>query len=430
MRFGPGFYLIRKNMSQNFGRTLLACGGVGIGMAIVMAAASVAMGIQFHVVKRLRESMPERVISVQRTAIDLGPLRMRTSPITDEDIKRLKAMPEVESVWPQVPIQFPIRAEGELIGVELTTDVVVNGIEPALVQEDVAEGKVFAFSDDPMKPIPVMVSRYLLDMYNLGYAKANSLPELSEKWAIGRHFSIVLGQSTVPAMGNGENARAVRAEVVGLTSNPSLLGVVMPAEYVQRFNREFSSDKSSRYSALHLQLHPKIDMDAFEKKLSAMNLKPDAQRELIRRVQFFLKIILLVLVIFSGLVLFVAFSNVINTFSLILLQRRFEIGLLRAVGTTRNNVVLLYAGEAASVGAVGGVLGALLAFLLAQGVNTLCKQYLPPLSILPQDQSFLVFTWGLAGAGILFAILASVMVTLPIVWKATGDQPARLMRQA
>jgi len=429
MRFGQRFFLVRKNVSQNLGRTLLACAGVGIGMAIVMAAASLALGIQTNIVERLRESMPERVISVQRTAMEMGPLRMPTQPITGEEVKQLEAMPEVEHVWPQIPIQFPIHAEGELIGIELATDVVVNGIDPALVRDDVAQGRSFAYIPDLSKPIPVMVSRYLLDMYNLGYAKANALPELSESWVVGRHFSIVLGQSTVPLLGKNPLARTVRAEVVGLTSNPALLGVVMPAQYVRQFNQIYSPRKEMEYSALHIQLRPDVDIDRFEQTLQKMNLRPDAQRELMRRAQFFLKTIVLVLLVFSGLVLFVAFSNVVNTFSLILLQRRFEIGLLRAVGATRLGVIGLFVGEAALVGAIGGVLGTGLAFLLAHGVNLFVREYLPPLSILPPDQTFMIFGWGLAAAGTGFAMAASVLATLPMVLKATATQPARLLRQ-
>lgn len=428
MRFSQRFYLTRKNLSQNFGRTALACAGVAIGMAIVMAAISLTLGIRVHVVERLAKAMPERVISVQRTAVELGPMRMPTDPITDEDVLTLKQLPQVEQVWPQIPITFPIRGEGRLIGVELTTDVVINGIEPALVQSDVAPGKTFKYKSDSAEPIPVMVSRYLLDMYNLGYAKANALPELSESWVIGRHFNIVLGRSTIPLLGNLLQSRTVRAEVVGLTSNPALLGVVMPAQYVREFNAEFSPQKEPQYSALHIQLAPDADLDAFEERLKAMNLVPDAQRELIRRAQFFLKIILLVLLVFSALVLFVAFSNVVNTFSLILLQRRFEIGLLRAVGATRRGVMSLFLSEAGAVGAVGGCLGAALAFALAYGVNALCRRYLPPLSILPADQSFMIFGWGLAGAGIAFACVLSMLATYPMVLRAARIQPARLLR--
>jgi len=267
-------------------------------------------------------------------------------------------------------------------------------------------------------------------MYNLGYAKANSLPELSEKWVIGRHFDIVLGESTVPVMGLlNPLARRIRAEVVGLTSNPALLGVVMPAKYVEQFNGQFSPQDELQYSALHIQLFPDVDIEQFEQKMASMGLRPDSQRELMRRAQFFLKTIVMVLLVFSALVLFVAFSNVVNTFSLILLQRRFEIGLLRAVGATRWTVAGLIAGEAGVVGALGGALGAALAFALAWGVNVLCQRYLPPLSILPPDQSFMIFGWDLAVAGIAFAAITSMLVTLPLVLRATAVKPARLLRQ-
>ena len=428
MKTSQRLYLIRKNLSQNSGRTMLTCIGIGIGMAIFLAATSLGLGIQRNVVKRLREVMPERLISVQRMRKSMGAMQVPTKPITDADIAQLRKMPEVEKVYAQIPITFPIRAEGELLGIALTTDVVINGVEPSLVRQDVAPKKKFDYLADPAKPVPVMVSRYLVDMYNLGYAKANYLPELSDSWIIGRNFRVILGQSTVPILGNSPKSRAVECEVVGLTSNPSLLGVVMPAEYVRRFNLEFSRNKEPQYSALHILLRDNVDIDEFEKELAVLEYQPDAQRELLRRAQFFIKILLLVLLIFSSLVLFIAFSNVVSTFSLILLQRRFEIGLLRAVGATRAAVVGLFLGEAALIGALGGAFGVMAAWALATGINTLCRNYLPPLTILATDQTFMIFGWGLALAGVLFSAAASILATFPTVLQATSRQPAVLLR--
>jgi putative ABC transport system permease protein len=429
MRLRQSLYLTRKNLRQNLGRAILACLGVGVGMAIVLASLSLGWGVHAHVLKRLREAMPERILSARRAHMDVGPLRIQGKPITEAEVERLRALEEVKSVWPQIPITFPIHAEGELLGVHLSTDVVVNGVAPALARGDVAPGKTFAFDPEAPEPVPVLVSRYVMDLYNLGYAEANGLPKLSEAFVIGRTFRIVLGQSTMPVLGDDPEARAVECVVVGLTGNPSLLGVTMPAGHVAAFNREFSAADEPQYNALHIELREVDGLERVEEELREMSLRPDSQRELLRRLQFFLRILLLTILVFSALVLTVAMCNVANTFSLILLQRRFEIGLLRAVGATRGSVVRLFLTETAALGAAGGAFGAVVAFCVTAGVNHLCRSYLPPLSLLPADQQVLIFGWPLALAGVAFAAAASMASTLPIVLRETARAPAVLLRQ-
>ncbi|MCX7016138.1 MAG: ABC transporter permease [Candidatus Sumerlaeota bacterium] len=429
MRIGQRLLLISRNVRHRPGRAVFACLGVGVGMAIFLVALSVGWGVQFRILKRLRESMPERILTARRGHVDLGPLRLDTGLITPADVDRIRALPDVESVWPQVPIRFPLHAEGDLMGVELSTDLVIYGIDPALARGDVAEGKSFAYDPRPGATAPVIVSRFLLDLYNLGYAEANHLPKLSDHAAIGRHFDLVLGQSTVREMGDMANARRLPCEVVGLTGNPSLFGVAMPADWVMALNREFAPQAAPQFNAVHIRLKDVEGLERVEQALTQMNLQPDSQRELVRRLQFFLRILLAVLLVFGALVLIVAFSNVVNTFSLVLLERRFEIGLLRAVGATRGSVMALFLAEAGLLGAAGGAFGALAAFAMASGANWLSRSFLPPLSILPPNQRMLVFNWALAVFGVALAAVASMLVTLPIVWRETARQPAVLLRQ-
>ena len=112
MRFEQRVYLVRKNLSQSPVRTALACMGVAAGMVIFLMGISVGWGIQFTVIKMLRETMPERLLTARRKTVDIGPLRIESGMITDQDAETLRAMDEVLDVWPQIPVTFPIRAVG------------------------------------------------------------------------------------------------------------------------------------------------------------------------------------------------------------------------------------------------------------------------------------------------------------------------------
>ncbi|MGH7165053.1 MAG: ABC transporter permease, partial [Nitrospiraceae bacterium] len=80
--------------------------------------------------------------------------------------------------------------------------------------------------------------------------------------------------------------------------------------------------------------------------------------------------------------LLVGFFLVYNTVSFAVVQRRREIGILRALGLSRGGVTALFLSEAALMGLVGGVLGSALGVLLARTVvrlmsRTVSDLYLP-----------------------------------------------------
>ncbi len=65
---------------------------------------------------------------------------------------------------------------------------------------------------------------------------------------------------------------------------------------------------------------------------------------------------------------------VYNTVSASVLTRRQEIGMLRAVGTSRSTVFALFLGEALCLAAPGCALGLVVGRLLAQGAVTLTSR--------------------------------------------------------
>jgi putative ABC transport system permease protein len=59
-----------------------------------------------------------------------------------------------------------------------------------------------------------------------------------------------------------------------------------------------------------------------------------------------------------------------------ILERTREIGLMKAVGATNNNVLSVFLGEAAGIGLIGGLGGVLLGWGAGKAVNVLAASYL------------------------------------------------------
>ncbi len=118
--------------------------------------------------------------------------------------------------------------------------------------------------------------------------------------------------------------------------------------------------------------------------------------------------------------LVVASVAILNVMLMSTIERRGEIGVLRAVGIRRGEVLRMILAEAAFLGVIGGVVGA--AASLGTGLVIF--------EVLAGDPT-LVFEWAslrYLGYGFGFAVTASVLSGLYPAWKAANDLPVEALR--
>jgi putative ABC transport system permease protein len=118
--------------------------------------------------------------------------------------------------------------------------------------------------------------------------------------------------------------------------------------------------------------------------------------------------------------LVVASVAILNVMLMSTIERRGEIGVLRAVGIRRGEVLRMILTEATFLGVIGGVVGA--AASLGTGLVIF--------EVLAGDPT-LVFEWRslrYLGYGFGFAVTASVLSGLYPAWKAANDLPVEALR--
>jgi putative ABC transport system permease protein len=146
------------------------------------------------------------------------------------------------------------------------------------------------------------------------------------------------------------------------------------------------------YDIIPLQIQPGEDIDTVaervsKKLLSSRNVvegKEDftveTPQQLIATLNNILLIIQGVLVGIAAISLVIGAIGIMNTMYTAVVERTKEIGILKAIGATRNKILILFLIESGILGTVGGAIGVLLGFGISKGIELIAFQiYQTPL---------------------------------------------------
>jgi putative ABC transport system permease protein len=131
----------------------------------------------------------------------------------------------------------------------------------------------------------------------------------------------------------------------------------------------------------------------------------------------------------SLLALVVGTFLIYNTMTFSVVQRREQLGRLRAVGLTRRELFTLVLGEAAVLGTVGTVAGLLLGILLGRGLMELVTRTLNDLYLVVSIRSLALEPLTLA-KGLGLGLGATLAAALLPAWEAARSEPVVTLRRS
>jgi ABC-type transport system, involved in lipoprotein release, permease component len=123
----------------------------------------------------------------------------------------------------------------------------------------------------------------------------------------------------------------------------------------------------------------------------------------------------------GGISLVVAGVSIFNVMLMSTVERRGEIGVMRAVGIEKRDVMRMLLSEAGLIGAAGGVTGVILTALVVVGLVTAT----------PAERSMVLVTqnvWYLLLA-LGFGITVGIVSGLYPAWKAANERPVTALRE-
>ena len=434
--------LVTRNLTRSKKNFVMSGVGIIVGISSFVFFIGLAEGVRQVV---LGQIFIVDQVEVVQAKFEFG---MQGRPLDDAAVKELEALPGVKRAYPKMKFTFPTRGYGKLLKREVWLEVIADGIEPELLGDQQAglaafrdwdagdvkcadqagcpdgrtctdgvcvkrtctyekktrmtacPGDSYCAEDTQRceEPMPVLVHPHLLEIYNGSLATAHSqgrtkMPKLNRAMVTGLGLNVTLGKSL---LGRSDKARPLtrRVKLVGFSDKAINLGVTLPIGYVRRFNERFSGEEAAvTYHSVVLKLEDQTMVPSIVKSVGEMAFTIAESTERAEQAADIIQTVKAVFALVSFVIVGIAAINISQMFFMIIYQRRREIGVLRAVGASRNDVRGLILGEAAFIGLFWGIAGAATGFGLSKAADTIAAR-LPDFPYKPETFfAFPVWLW-------------------------------------
>lgn len=345
-------------------------------------------------------------------------------PMTDDHLAELAAIPDVADVI----AGFNLRATVQWKGQSRDQFVVAHPLRSLPVGPRVIAGAM-PTSDDAAG---VIVSENLL--YDLGVRTDADLAA-----AVGQPLTLVLAPAApfFPGVRQAFPVAAVFREPTpaerALDESPwsmtSRADVFLPAATGKRLWERLPGHAGDGYPGCTVRLTPGGDLRAVTERIEGLGYRPDSALRGYDSVKMEVTMIAAGLNLFAMISVAVAALGITNTLATSVVERTREIGILKAVGATRAQVLALFLTEGTVIGLLGGAVG----FAVAWGLSIPGDGFVAKL-IRDQSQgrfrvdTIFEFPLWLPAATVAFATVVTTLAAFFPARRAAGMQPIDALR--
>ena len=180
------------------------------------------------------------------------------------------------------------------------------------------------------------------------------------------------------------------------------------------------------YESLTVRVNGTTNVKAAEDAIKQMGFSAFSLLDASRNLSLVFAVFDLFLGIFGSLALVVASLGIINTLVMAILERRREIGVLKALGAADRDIRRLFFIEAGAMGLLGGIVGVCIGWLIGHAINFGTNIYLSRRSL--PGISVTAVPWWMVAAAIAFSIAVSLGAGIYPASRAARLDPVEALR--
>lgn len=431
--------LAARNLREAKLRNSLTTLGIGVGVASLVAMLALGVGLQEMASSRLaRSGLFDTVFVFSRPefrGFDRGERRAGDPsqprdlrPLDEAARKEIEKLPNVLDVFPEIRFTCEVRYADK------SQFTFVSGLAPSAKKDEAFENMKGRFFSSPESEEAILQLQFAKAIEEKEPEKLIG-QELMFRYAVrkpsdgGTGFSVERAEKKVRIVGIIEREPFGGVQGFGRGRVFVPIGLADKLDTVNPINlRDLMRTETSvkTYQALQVKMSNPNHVQAAEDAIKKLGFSTFSLLQATRNLRRFFAVLDLFLGIFGSVALAVASLGIINTLVMSVLERRREIGIMKALGASDGDVKRLFFTEAAAMGFLGGVLGVLIGWGIGTAVNFgtgiyLKRQELPP-------ETIWSLPWWLVLAAIAFSMVVSLISGLYPAARAAKLDPVQALR--
>lgn len=444
--------LAGRNLREAVLRNFLTTLGIAVGVASLVAMLSLGVGLQRMATRHLKSSgLFDTIVVTSRRDLRAfsreqetnGPSAAESPDLNEAARLKIRNLAGVVEAYPE------LRFVAELRFADKAHLTMVAGMALSSKDSDSFEGLQGRFFSSDQAHEVVIQKVFAAELL------AKSLPRAPEELKVSEVSGPLLGKPLLlryaerTASSNaGDSAsysviqREVPLTIVGVTDlDPdSMRGamrarVFLPQKLLETLHpmQAFDTRDSTRatsteptYSSLIARVSGATKVASVEDSIKKLGFNTFSILDASKSMQRFFKILDMFLFIFGSLALTVASIGIVNTLVMAVLERRREIGIMKAIGASDQDVRGLFFAEAGVMGLLGGLLGVVFGWAIGKIIGIGTNIYLRNQGFPPED--FWAVTWWLVLFALIIAFGISLLSGLYPASRAAKLDPVQALR--
>jgi putative ABC transport system permease protein len=447
--------LAARNLRESVLRNSLTTVGIAVGVASLVAMLSLGIGLQQLANRRLTRSGLFNTIYVMPRDMDRGPGRRNqpntpARPLDDAAVADIGRVAHVAEVNPEMRFMAEARYGDK------SRFIMVAALPPSARDREAFDGMTGKFFSGPDAEEVILDADFAKELASdpkalvgkeivLQYAERGGSPQQQGSAApqanSNNEEANTVGE--LIASGFSVNRREKSLRVAGIVEREPGAGfgamargrVFVPTALANKMNVMLGSDlremvrtsyRGRAYMALAVRVDKPSQVEPAEDAIKAMGFSTFSLLDATRSLRRFFTILDMFLGIFGSLALAVALLGIVNTLVMAILERRREIGIMKAIGAGDGDIKALFFAEAGVMGFLGGLAGVSLGWAIGRAINAGTNIYLKRMDMTPE--TFWSVPWWLVAAALAFAVVVSLGSGIYPASRAAKLDPVQALR--